>query len=215
LRFVTAFEEIEKLGNDANTRKLTNALDTALELSLSNVPHYDGKTAVVIDTSGSMGGYKRGSALYKAVTFGAVLAKANNADVYGFDSNTYSFSPRLKDSVMTIAEYLGKNAHGGSTNFHSIFPFFGDRKYDRVIILSDMQGWMGYNSPTDEVKAYKKKTGVNPYIYSFDLTGYGSLQFPEKQVYALAGFSANVFNVMTLLESDRQALVNEIKKISL
>lgn len=42
-----------------------------------------------------------------------------------------------------------------------------------------------------------------------------SLQFPEDKVFALAGFSEKVFDLMALLETDRLALVREIEKISL
>ena len=64
-------------------------------------------------------------------------------------------------------------------------------------------------------KKYKQRTNSNPLIYSFDLQGYGSLQFPEKNVFALAGFSDKVFDTMKLLESDPQALLHEIENIDL
>ena len=89
------------------------------------------------------------------------------------------------------------------------------KSYDRIIILSDMQGWIGGYTPKAEFDAYKKRTGANPYIYSFDLNAYGSLQFPESKVFALAGFSDKVFDLMSLLETDRNALVREIEKIEL
>jgi hypothetical protein len=52
-------------------------------------------------------------------------------------------------------------------------------------------------------------------VYSFDLQGYGSLQFPEQNVFALAGFSDKVFDLMQLLETDRIALIREIEKSEL
>ena len=88
-------------------------------------------------------------------------------------------------------------AKGGSTNFHAIFET-ANLPYDRIIIFSDMQGWVGYNTPSESFKKYKKRTNSNPLIYSFDLQGYGSLQFPEKNVFALAGFSDKVFDTMKL-----------------
>ena len=74
-----------------------------------------------------------------------------------------------------------------------------------------MQGWVGYHSPAAEFTAYKKRHDCNPYIYSFDLAGHGSMQFPENKVCALAGFSDKIFDVMSLLEQDRKALINVIK----
>ena len=78
-----------------------------------------------------------------------------------------------------------------------------------------MQGWMGYNTPSAEFAKYKSKFGANPYVYSWDLAGYGTLQFPENNVFALAGFSDKVFQIMSLLEQDKSALLNEVRSIEI
>jgi hypothetical protein len=78
-----------------------------------------------------------------------------------------------------------------------------------------MQGWVGYTSPSAEFNQYKKKFSANPFVYSWDLAGYGTLQFPEQNVFAMAGFSDKVFDIMKLMETDKQALYNEIKSIKL
>ena len=101
---------------------------------------------------------------------------------------------------------------GESTDFNSIFPV-ANKKYDRVIILSDMQGWVGNKAPVSSYQDWKKRTGSDPFLYSFDLTNYGTLQFPENKILCLAGFSNEIFNIMSLLEKDKNALVNEVKKI--
>lgn len=77
-----------------------------------------------------------------------------------------------------------------------------------------MQGWIGGYTPVNEFNQYKKMTGANPFVYSFDLNSYGSMQFPETNVFCLAGFSEKVFDIMKLMEQDKKALVNEIKKVS-
>jgi 60 kDa SS-A/Ro ribonucleoprotein len=56
----------------------------------------------------------------------------------------------------------------GGTNFHAIFET-ANRAYDRIIILSDMQGWVNYNTPTRSFAEYKRRVGANPRVYSFDL----------------------------------------------
>ena len=76
-----------------------------------------------------------------------------------------------------------------------------------------MQAWAGYYSPTQELAAYKSAMKINSHLYSIDLAGHGTLQFPERNVYALAGFSEKLFDTMKLLEQDRNALVNEIRKV--
>jgi len=149
-----------------------------------------------------------------ASLFGAALYKANDADLMMFSSDAKYYSPSSIDSVITIASKIEQRAEAGGTNFHAIFEE-ANKKYDRIIILSDMQGWIGYDNPTASFNAYKKRVGSNPFIYSFDLAGLGTLQFPENKVFALAGFSDKVFDIMNLLEKDKKALIHEIDKIEL
>lgn len=78
-----------------------------------------------------------------------------------------------------------------------------------------MQGWMGVGTPGGVFAQYKKRNETNPFVYSFDLAAYGSLQLPESKVFCLAGFSDKVFDIMKLLESDRRALVNTIRAVPL
>jgi len=127
-----------------------------------------------------------------------------------FSDNAQYHNINPMDSTITISNSL--RFASGETNFHSIFQT-ANKKYDRIIILSDMQGWIGGYTPTREFAEYKKSTGANPFVYSFDLKNYGSMQFPETNVFALAGFSEKVFDTMKLMEQDKKALVNEIKKV--
>lgn len=207
-RFTTAYEELQKLESSDLTRKVIIALNGALETSLCNVPKLDGSTLVVLDVSGSM----MGKPSEIASLFGAVLAKANNADVLTFsnDSNYLSYNPI--DSVLSIRE--GFRFAGGGTNFPSIFRK-ANKAYDNIVILSDFQGWIGNDTPVKEFNNYKAKYGCNPHVFSWDLAGYSTLQFPENQVYCLSGFSDKVFQVMSLLKEDKQALINQIKQIQL
>jgi hypothetical protein len=184
------------------------AIGQALDISVANVPVFDGETLVVMDVSGSMSG--KPSEI--ASLFGAILAKVNNCDVMTFSTDAKYMSYNPMDSVMTIRNSF--RFSGGGTNFRAIFEK-ANKKYDRVIILSDMQSWVGYESPTRQFAEYKNKFGANPFVYSWDLAGYSTLQFPEQNVFALSGFSDKVFQIMSLLEEDKQALFNEIKSIKL
>lgn len=204
-RFTTAFEEITKINNGQIVRSVLMALNTALDISVANVPKFDGDTLVVLDVSGSMAG--RPAQI--GALFSAVLIKSNNADFMTFSDNAHYRNVNPIDSTITIANSL-KFASGG-TNFHAIFKT-ANKKYNRIIILSDMQGWKGYDTPVADFNLYKQSTGANPFVYSFDLNSHGSMQFPEQNVFALAGFSEKVFDVMKLLEQDKKALVNTIKK---
>jgi hypothetical protein len=53
------------------------------------------------------------------------------------------------------------------------------------------------------------------YVYSWDLNGLGTMQLPENNVFALAGFSDKVFDVMKFLKTDKKALLNRINSIQI
>ena len=208
-RFLTAIAEIERI-NGEGVKETLMALSKAIDLSLSNVPKLEGKNLVVLDTSGSM----NGQPIEIGSIFASAVLKTNDADFMTFDTDARYMTFNPLDSTISIAQRIISMAKGGSTNFHAIFET-ANLPYDRIIIFSDMQGWVCYNTPSESFKKYKKRTNSNPLIYSFDLQGYGSLQFPEKNVFALAGFSDKVFDTMKLLESDPQALLHEIENIDL
>ena len=56
---------------------------------------------------------------------------------------------------------------------------------------------------------------MRPRIYSFDLKGLGTLQFPHERVYCPAGWSDRVFEIMQKLDRDPEALVSEVEAVSL
>ena len=101
-----------------------------------------------------------------------------------------------------------------SVYFKDIF-IKANKSYKRIIILSDMQGWIGNTTPTKEFNEYKKKFDCDPIVYSWDLAGLGKLQLTEKNVFALAGFSEKVFDIIKLMEEDKNALYNKINKIQI
>lgn len=219
-QFLVAMDAISELPQIGEVRLVQMALTDALEMSLDNVPRFAGRTLVVADDSGSMttsvrsGGIGNRNCLQLGATFAAALFKSNDADLMRFSDDAAFIRANPRDSMMSIAEQITRNAKAGGTNFHAIFRE-AKTKYDRIIILSDMQGWMEFGTPTGEFLKYKTRTGASPFIYSFDLAGYGSLQFPERQVFCLAGFSDKVFDLMKMLESDREALVNAIAAVRL
>lgn len=211
-RYLTAFEEVQKLNDGKIVREVLMALNKAVDIAINNVPKFDGETLVVLDVSGSMNESHMGTKSPHVIgaLFSAVLVKSNNADFMVFSDTAKYHNINPMDSTITIANSLRFAA--GGTNFHSIFQT-ANKKYDRIIILSDMQGWIGGYSPTREFSEYKKTTESNPFVYSFDLKNYGTMQFPERNVFALAGFSEKVFDTMKMMEQDKNSLVNEIKKV--
>ncbi|NUO00478.1 MAG: TROVE domain-containing protein [Saprospiraceae bacterium] len=214
-QFLVAMDAIEKSAL-TDKRIVIDALNQATELALKNVPRFEGRTLVVLDDSGSMSSvqtqYANRSALQLGALFAAALYKANNADLMRFSDNASYVGKNPADSLQGIADFLIRKARSAGTNFNAIFET-ASKAYDRIVILSDMQGWMQGGAPTEAFAAYRRKYDAQPTVFSFDLQGYGSLQFPESRVFALAGFSDKVFDLMRLLETDRMAMVKAIEGV--
>lgn len=212
-RFSTAYKELSAVDTDAMRQ-----ISRACELACSNVPKLSGKTLVALDVSGSM---ESANVADTAALFTAVLVKSNDCDIITFSDNAQYKFVNPDDSLMTIKDSL--KFASGRTNFIDVFNK-ANKRYDRVILLSDMQAWeacgytwLGYADlrPSAAYNAYKRKYNPDCKCYSVDLAGYGTLQLPEKDVYCLAGFSEKIFDLMKLFEEDKDALVNTIKSVEL
>jgi len=221
-RFTTAYTTCTKDLADKNSMtKIIIALNQAIDASLVNLPEFSGKTLIVCDYSGSMGN-NYDDPKGKGTLFASALLRKNpsNADFMCFGDNAKYVAVNPTDSTMTIYEKLmlvntRTDYVGHGTNFHSIFES-ASKKYDRIIIFSDMQGWIGYECPAVEHNMYKKKYSCNPKVFSFDLQGYGSLQFPEPEVFCLSGWSENTLTVMDLLDKgNKNAFLDEIELVNL
>jgi uncharacterized protein with von Willebrand factor type A (vWA) domain len=164
---------------------------------------------IALDGSGSM----NGRPLAIGSLFAAVLAKANaGATAMVFSEDAEFVAMNRRDSTLSLARQIAARAPNGGTNFHAIFQR-ANCAYDRIVILSDMQGWIGHDAPVATFAAYKQRTSADPRVFSFDLAGYGTLQFPERNVYCLAGFSDKALQTMRFLEEDKSALLREIDSI--
>lgn len=208
-RFSTAYDEMSKIDSDA-----MRIVSKACEIACSNVPKLEGKTLIALDVSGSMSSCRVADI---ASLFTAVLLKSNNCDLITFADDAKYRIVDPYNSVMTIKNAI-RYACGG-TNFESVFRV-ANKRYDRVILLSDMQAWLQDSwyakSPKAAYERYKREFNVpNCKFYSFDLAGYGTMQMPQQDVYCLAGFSDKIFDIMKLVESDKNALVNTIKAVEL
>jgi 60 kDa SS-A/Ro ribonucleoprotein len=206
-QFLSAVEVL-KQGNLPGAARLMDALNEAIDHSLANVPKFEGSTLVALDSSGSMAGRPQtiGS------LFAATLVKATGADLMLFSDDAKYVTLNRRDTTLTAADSIPFIS--GGTNFNAIFAR-ANRGYDRIVILSDMQGWMGGGAPVQPFAAYQVRHQVQPRVYSFDLKGNGTMQFPQERVYALAGWSDRVFEIMQKLDHDPEALVREVEAVSL
>jgi hypothetical protein len=212
----------EVLVEEGIHRDITTALNTAYELSIPNLTKLfeHGTTAVVVDTSASMtsnnvkvnGKSINKRPVEKAALVAATLAKGINADLYHFATTCSRVKFNHLDTTNTIKnkmiELIGQNGHG--TDFGSIFSTLP--QYDRIFIISDLQGAhsMLHNS---SLQTYNKKYGV-PYIYTIDMVGYGTTMFRSSQkLIELYGYGADIYEYVKKAEIDPKAILKEIEDI--
>ena len=206
---------LDEFGSKAHA--FVKALNTAYEISIPNLTELfkTGRTAVVFDSSGSMSSAiklankSQGSeaAIAKAALIAATLAKGIGADVYHFADRCDQIKFNPLDTVNTLKnQFLSKQGSVGyGTAFNSIMRTL-DGKYDRVFVISDMQG-------ADMVDS---KTYANTHIYSVDICGYGTTMFkPGSKVYKIFGYSSDIYELIKKVEIDPQALIKEIEKIEI
>jgi hypothetical protein len=193
------------------------ALNDAYEIAIPNLTELfpAGRTAVVFDSSGSMStpiqlvNKKHGSeaAIAKAALIAATLAKGIGADVYHFADRCDEIKFNPLDTVNTLKnQFLNKQGSVGyGTAFQSIMTKL-DNKYDRVFVISDMQG-------RDMLERANHK---NLHVYSIDIAGYGTTMFkPGNKVYSLFGYSADIYELVSKVEINPLIIIEEINKIEI
>ena len=226
-----AMEMIMETGSSTSRNRVIKALNDAYEISIPNMAEMgmSGRTAVILDTSGSMNSQIRlsnkahgsQSALDKGGLIAATFAKGLNADVYEFSNTCKRVNVNPLDTVNTIKEKIIRQGSHGGTEFNSIFSTLEKNgAYDRVFIISDMQGrddiingnqWSSKGKST--YSNYVSKFG-SPHVYTIDLCGYGTTMFkPNNKVYQLFGYSSEMYELAKRMEIDPKALIKAIEAI--
>ena len=225
-----AMEMIMETGSSSSRNRVIKALNDAYELSIPNMAEMgmNGRTAVVLDTSGSMCSSIRlsnkaqgsQSALDKGGLIAATFAKGLSADVYEFSNTCKKVNVNPLDTVNTIKQSIIRQGSNGGTEFNSIFSTLEKNgAYDRVFIISDMQGrddiinGNRWGSSRSTYANYTSKFG-SPHVYTIDLCGYGTTMFkPNNKVYQLFGYSSEMYELAKRMEIDPKALIKEIEAI--
>lgn len=205
--------------------KVATALGLAYELSIPNLKELlpEGDTAIVFDTSGSMStaGDVRidaktcinKSPAEKAALIAATLAKGVGGEVYHFANQAEQIKGwNPVDSINTLKQkfmsYSGRQGHG--TNFGSCFHLF-DKKYDRVLIISDEQD--GGGNVENNYKNYCAKFGT-PYVYIININGYGPVAMKENsRVFRIFGYTGAIYETIKSKEIDVNAVIKAINEI--
>jgi 60 kDa SS-A/Ro ribonucleoprotein len=186
---VLPFRFLTALKNTPDIPQWTkDALRISIENSVANLPEIAGKTAICLDTSGSMGmrmssrnPNQQNNIKYieMAAVFAYAMFKKADATLIGFDHTARMLPASKLDTVLTQAERVA--TPGGSTDFEAPLRLLMDKgvKVDNIIFISDMQQNCGvalYNV----VAEYRVKFNRNAKLFFVDLSAYNTALAPPR-----------------------------------
>jgi 60 kDa SS-A/Ro ribonucleoprotein len=206
-QFRTAWKVMDSVSSPY-AGKAKSALSKALDASVQNIPSFEARSVVLLDVSGSM---RSNNVDDIAGVFAAALIKRWNADLVTFDGSARYVPVDSSQSVLGIAESIPYT--GGSTNLNCAFRALKERAYARIVILSDMQNWVADQTADADLRQYESAALAHPWVYSFDLTGSGTLQVRPDRVRLVSGCSDAVFKLFDRLETDPNALISQVENV--
>jgi hypothetical protein len=203
-RWLAAYQQAPSL-------RWAHALDQALQASLANLPELRGRTAVLVDTSGSMldplSGKSTMTRVMAAAVFGVALAAKNGqADLFGFADGVFQHVIPAGASVIRevtrFVSCVGTVGHGTNLagSIQVVQSHHGVDHYDRYVVVSDMQTMTGPVSPSHVVPARVPLYGVN-------LGGYAPTVIPGgvPNRVEIGGLTDATFKMLPLIEAGRNA----------
>jgi 60 kDa SS-A/Ro ribonucleoprotein len=219
---------------DAVPHEVRNALQDAMEISLENIPHIDGRIVVCPDVSGSMSSAvtgHRGSATSSvrcidvaALVAAALLRKNPNARILPFEQTVVKLPLNERDTVMTNAQILASVGGGGTNCSAPIALLNAERSTaELVILVSDNESWIdakrsGATQTLREWEIFKQR---NPRarLVCIDIAPTTTTQAKERHdILNIGGFSDAVFGTVADFAAGKLEAghwVGEIEKVSL
>ena len=227
-RFYQAYKSLEEI-NNPSTSYILDALEIAMDYAFTTVPHMKGTTFIACDTSGSMDSSLSEKSTMALKDVGILLGLSANRftdkglfGCFGDDFGIYNTRKAngLIGQVINVKEW--SNKLGWSTNGYLSIKYLNDNKIfvDRMLIFTDCQlydnkGWFGESTSNSVRKEYNRYKSINPNckLYLFDLSTYGTVNFPEsdRSVVNITGWSEKVFNFIQLFEVNPKAQLDYIK----
>ena len=130
-------------------------LETAMLQNLAEMPKLPGKTAIVVDNSGSMSDKVSGKSELSRIDAACALAilvreVCERAVVIGFGTGAAVIPARkgfaLRDAI--------KAGPGGGTNTNTALTLARQQGYDRIIVITDEQSHQAVSGPLTGAKGY-------------------------------------------------------------
>lgn len=213
-RFLSAYKELKNIGGS----RVFDALESAIEASIENIPKLSGTTVIAVDTSGSMGSsvsQKSDVCCYEiGMLLGLIANKiCDDSIFYTFDTSIKKYAVSHRTSIL---ESVSLSCCGGGTRMELPFnKMISDNiKADRVIVISDNEcngGW--WHTPIQKLAdEYRITTGNDIWVHAIDLQGYGTQQFHGAKTNIIAGWSEKVLDFIMLAEQGESNLERTIEQ---
>lgn len=226
-RFLAAYREIVIIEHRF-TPIIIDALESAIEISASNIKGFDIHTSVVVacDVSGSMQVPVSPKSKVLLYDIGLVLAmimknRCKNVIAGMFGDTWKIINVGNKNILSNVQTFYNREGEVGyATNGYKVIDDLRMRNeiVNKVMLFTDVQMYdssaLG-NSVERSWKLYKQ-IAPNAVLYVFDLAGHGNapLNIKRNDVYLIAGWSDKIFNVLDAIENGGNALT-EIHKIAI
>lgn len=202
---------------------LTRALNHAMLACAGNLPDLPGRTAVIIDGSGSMTGSlserSSVSVLEAAAAIAAgIVARTDDAVVAVFGNDASLVTIASPDSPIATACSIICACDGGVTNMSSAVELLIEKNVDvdRVIVISDNEVNAGRRCTlTSLADRYRAHVGHDVWFHGWDVAGYGTTQLAGPKTSALCGFSERVLEFVAATESGMDGIAERIARLEL
>ena len=222
-RFYSAWKEVRKLPSSYGVRAVSDALVTALDLSIDNMPKIEGYNAILIDRSGSMcypvSSMSTVTADEVALILGAICFKQGVGEVYVFANQCQRVSGlSSRSTIIDLVEQIRRPMVGGGTSLDvalkTISADARKSKFDNLILLSDndcyhsdgknfsVRGssyYSGYTSFDDMINTMIK-SGLIKKFYLNNLLGnsFAVVNTDDFRKNLITGFSERIVEVINI-----------------
>lgn len=218
-RFYSAWKEVNKLPTSYGVRAVSDALVTALDLSISNLQKMDGYNVVLIDRSGSMispvSSMSTVTAEEIALVLGAIVFKMGVGEVYVFGNTCQKVTGlSSRSTVIDLVNQIRRVNVGGGTYLDEALKVISRdaRKtpFDSIIMLSDndcysstgnsfrINGW-GCSSSDEAVNSMIRQ-GLIKKFYLNNLLGnsFAVVNTDDYRKNLITGFSEQIVDVINI-----------------
>ena len=200
-RFIKAFDKIQN-------EWVKDALRDAIENSVDNLPNIAGSSTILLDISGSMGGFIAEASLFAV----SAAKKAGESEIYLFDDSVTKFGISARDSILSQVSRIKVR---GGTDIQGAIATLITRKVNRdnVILITDEQQNQGSPAFT-EIERYRRLVNKNANFFIIDVAPYRTAMTPpemDKNTFYIYGWSDQVLSFIASVSQGFNTQVQAVK----